>query len=919
MRTSSRDRSLTGLSRRRLLALAGVGIVAGACDIGAPDTAPSTGAPGTAAGPPEPYVPPKPVPLATPVSLPAIVINIAGTGALGDSGDGAQASVAEFRSITGVGVGPSGEIYVSDASASKVRRIRPDGIIETFAGTGVRGYSGDGGPAAQAALTDPSRITVDGAGAVFIAELDRIRRVGANGRISTVLGDGRAGAEGDGGPAARARTAGNAGMAIDGDGNLFIAERATHRIRRIDTQGIVSTVAGTGVIGGAGDGGNALIAQLNQPVDVDVDGLGAVLIAELGGNRVRRIAQDGTIDTLAGTGVPGGRGDGGPATEAELNGPQAVMADSDNAVFVGDWNNRRVRRIAPDGRIETVAGSNSGSDESGGPATETRLVLPLDLAPLPGGRLIVVEQGARRLRALKPAPASAAPVEPPVEALVAYVPPAAALALPPPIPAGPIADVFAGRGEPGFDGEGSPRLDALFGSPRGLAIDGQGRLLIADTGNHRIRRIEFDGAVRSIAGTGEPGFAGDGGPAVAAQINRPSDVVVDSAGGILVADAGNFRLRRIDRGGTIATLAGGSQPGSGGDGGPAQDAQLTEPSSLALDGRGSIYIADAPAHRVRVISPRGTISTFAGDGNPGAAGDGGRAVDAQVGFSQRVSIGADGDVYISQLHDGVVRRVRPDGTIGSLPEDPSAGTAGAGSAMAFEAPIGMAADRDGSIYVVESGAGVVTRIDPTGNAEIVAGNPIGQGQPGDPALEVPLFTANDLVIASDGTGFLLEARGLIWRIGATGATPRTPEPAAEPTETPTSTSTPTPTIEIAPNESAEIRDVTLALGLDSEQKPIGPALEFHPGERVNVAVTFANVAAGTRLGIRWLAGDSVQGTFQTDPKPVISLASFGFWFVLPASAPTGPWRLEVLIGTSVGASLDFAVTPGEVREAPPPG
>lgn len=914
MPTSRSGRGLTGLSRRRLLALAGVGIVASACDVEAPDVALSTSAPGAAdAGPPEPYVPPKPVPLAAPVSLPAIVKDIAGTGALGDSGDGAQAAVAEFRSITGVGVGPTGDIYISDASASKVRRIRPDGIIETFAGTGVRGYSGDGGSAVQAALTDPSRITVDGAGAVFIAELDRIRRVGGDGRISTVMGDGHPGSEGDGGPAARARTAGNAGMAIDGDGNLFIAERATHRIRRIDTLGIVWTVAGTGVIGSTGDAGDARSAQLNQPVDVDVDGLGAVLIAELGGNRIRRIAPDGTIHTLAGTGLAGDRGDGGPAVEAELSGPQAVMADSDNAVFVSDWNNRRVRRISPDGTIETVAGSRSGRDESGGPAIETRLVLPLDLAPLPDGRLIVVEQGTRLLRALATAPAAAAPVKAPV----AYVPPAASLALAPPIPADPVAEVFAGRGEPGFDGEGSPRLDSLFGSPRGLATDGQGRLLIADTGNHRIRRIEFDGTVRSIAGTGEPGFAGDGGPATAAQVNRPSDVVVDSAGSILIADAGNFRLRRIDREGTITTLAGGPQPGSGGDGGPARDAQLTEPSGLVLDVRGSIYIADAPSHRVRVISPGGTISTFAGDGNPGADGDGGRAIDARVGFPQRVSIGADGDVYVSQLHDGVVRRVRRDGTIGSLVPDSSAsaGTTGAGSAMAFEAPIGLAADREGAIYVVESGAGSIVRVDPDGNAAIIAGNPVGQGQSGDLADEVPLFTATDLVIASDGTGFLLEARGLIWRIGLPSRELSGPEPAAERTETPT----PTPTIDIASTESAEIRGVTLALQLDSAQNPVDPELEFHPGERVNVAVIFANVEEGTRLGIRWFAGDSVQGTFQTDPQPAIDLAPFGFWFVLADSAPTGPWRVEVMVGASVGASSDFAVTPGEVRVSPPTG
>ena len=230
------------LTRRQMLVGATATVVATGCDIGGSDN-PSDDSQGSGSqqaaflgGSPYPALA---VPSLPPVvRIPLVVLDVAGSGEFGDAGDGGPASRAQFRSVGGVAVDALGQIYVSDPQANRIRRIGADGVIQTVAGTGVRGSAGDGGPATQAELTEPTRLLVDGAGVLLIAELNRIRRVGVDGTISTLIGDGQPGLEGDDGPAVFARVAGNAGMALDGEGTLFIAERAAHRIRRIGTDGI---------------------------------------------------------------------------------------------------------------------------------------------------------------------------------------------------------------------------------------------------------------------------------------------------------------------------------------------------------------------------------------------------------------------------------------------------------------------------------------------------------------------------------------------------------------------------------------------------------------------------------------------------------------------------------------------------------
>jgi DNA-binding beta-propeller fold protein YncE len=354
--------------------------------------------------------------------------------------------------------------------------------------------------------------------------------------ITAVAGTGVEGLAGDGGPAARAQLALPAGLALDGAGHLYVADAGNNRVRKISPERIITTIAGSGPTGYlrggfGGDGGPATEAELNTPTAVIVAPDGAVLIADARNNRVRRIAPDGTIATLAGNGTEGFRGDGGPAADAELDFPSGLALDAAGSLYIADTDNHRVRRVTPDGTIATIAGSG------------------------PTGYL---------------------------------------------------------RG--GFGGDGRPATAARLWRPFGLALDAAGSLYIADGFNNRVRRLTPDGTITTIAGSGptgylQGGFGGDGGPATAARLNFPRALVLDAAGQLYIADALNHRVRRVARDGTITTVAGSGPAGYlrgafAGDGRPAAAARLAFPAGLALDPAGALFVADAENHRVRAIASR---------------------------------------------------------------------------------------------------------------------------------------------------------------------------------------------------------------------------------------------------------------------------------------------------------------------------
>ncbi|MGW0335302.1 NHL domain-containing protein [Streptomyces sp. NPDC003011] len=311
------------------------------------------------------------------------ISTVAGTGVAGFKGHNEPAATAQLNGPYGVAVDSAGTVYFSDYSNHRVRKIATDGKISTVAGTGVAGFSGDNGPALSAQLNCPRAVAVDSAGAVYITDASnhRIRKITTDGKISTVVGTGAAGFGGDGGPATAARLNLPLGVAVDSAGVLYVAEYSNHRVRKIATDGKISTVAGTGAAGFSGDNGPAASAQLNGPHEVEVDAAGDLYIADASNHRIRKVTADGKISTVAGTGAAGFGGDGGPAISAQLNIPVGVVADSSGTLYIADHSNHRVRKIAADGKISTVAGTGAaGFGGDGGPAASAQLRNPFGLA-----------------------------------------------------------------------------------------------------------------------------------------------------------------------------------------------------------------------------------------------------------------------------------------------------------------------------------------------------------------------------------------------------------------------------------------------------------------------------------------------------------------------------------------------------------
>ncbi len=325
---------------------------------------------------------------------------------------------------------------------------------------------------------------------------------------------------GDGGLAVNAQLNSCTSVAVDGAGNVYIADRGNHVVRRVDNAGIISTFAGTGAAGFSGNGGNATAAKLNMPTSVATDAAGNVYISDMGNNRVRRVNPSGIITNFAGNGVATYSGDADSAHLASINGPEGLAVDASSNVLIADAGNHVIRRVSTSGIISTVAGSGLiGNSGDGGPATAARMY-----------------------------------------------------------------------------------------SPSGVATDAAGNIYIADVINNKIRRVSSSGIISTFAGTGAAGNSGNGGAATAANLRFPSGVSVDGIGNIYIADQGNYNVRIVNASGVISNYAGVSTSGYDGDGGLATIAKLGSPKNVYVDGWGRVYIADNTNHVVRLVASTASTS-----------------------------------------------------------------------------------------------------------------------------------------------------------------------------------------------------------------------------------------------------------------------------------------------------------------------
>ncbi|MBI5104126.1 MAG: hypothetical protein HZB46_03915 [Solirubrobacterales bacterium] len=334
------------------------------------------------------------------------IFSAAGSGLAGSTGTGALATLGAINYPRGLTALPDGGFLVTEAYGHRIRRITPDGRILAFAGTGTSGFSGDGGLATKAKLKMPHGTVALPDGSVLIADTNnfRVRRVTPGGIISTVAGTGVRAFLGDGGPATAARISAPRGIGLAPDGGYLIADSDNNRIRRVTPAGTITTIAGTGLAGFSGDGGPATAAALNAPYGVSALPDGTIFIADQGNHRIRRIAPDGTISTVAGVGTPGALGDGGPATAAQLNAPHAVEALPDGRLLIADTANHRVRQVTPDGIITTIAGTGvlGFSGEAGSPL-DAALFYPKALLSL-GSGVLVADADNNRVRFIGPSP-----------------------------------------------------------------------------------------------------------------------------------------------------------------------------------------------------------------------------------------------------------------------------------------------------------------------------------------------------------------------------------------------------------------------------------------------------------------------------------------------------------------------------------
>jgi trimeric autotransporter adhesin len=647
------------------------------------------------------------------VDLTGNLIVLAGNGTLGYSGDGGPATSAALNRPQGVAVDATGNVFIADTDNSVIREvIAASGNIQTVAGNGTAGYGGDGGLATSAGLSSPSGVFVDSQDDIFIADTDNsaIREVlAASGNIQTVAGNGTAGYSGDGGPAISAELDEPGGVFVDASSNIFIADTFNSIIREV-TAGNISSIAGTYYAWNftcsySGDGGAATSATLCLPNGVFVDASGDVFIADTNNSVIREVVA-ATISTIAGNGTAGYSGDGGLAISAELNYPGGTFVDSSGNIYIADTDNFAIREVTG-GNIQTLVGNKTlAYSGDGGLALDAELNDPGQTFIDASGDVFISDTDNSVIREVV---ASSADIQ-----------------------------TVAGDGVAGYSGDTGLATTAELNLPYGFTLDSLGDIFIADTRNSAIREVvSATGDIQTIAGTGTPGYSGDGGPAASAELSGPYAVAVDAAGNIFIADTENSAIRVVNPGtqavtiagvviqpGAIETVAGNgtacTDPSAGcGDAGPATSAELNFPSGISVDASDDIFVADTFNNAVREINgSTGVIQTVAGTiGTRGYSGDNGPPTSALLDTPYGLFLDSLGNIFIADTENSVIREVvAVTSIIQTVAGDGTAGFSGdgaAGTSAELDHPLGLVGDSAGNLYIADTENSRIRKLSPT--------------------------------------------------------------------------------------------------------------------------------------------------------------------------------------------------------------
>jgi len=708
------------------------------------------------------------------VDTSGIITTIAGTGQAGFSGDGGPATAAEINGAFGIYVDAIGNVYIGSGQDYRIRKVNTNGIISTIAGNGVFGESGNGGPSTAASIGIPQCITGDAAGNIYFADDNVVWEINTAGIINIIAGEGTGtylgGYSGDGGPAIEAELGSPTSVSIDAEGNIYISSDYPYNvIRKINTAGIISTVAGSSAAadanmggGDSGDGGPATAAVFNDIEGAFADSAGNIFIADErisanipgpGNNKIRKVNTAGIISTVAGDGIAGFSGDSSFATNAELNQPWAVTSDKYGDIYIADAANNRIRKVTPvkDFNCTVVTPTISLTSNlnsaiySGHKVTFTATSTNGGTNPI---YLFKVNSDTVQNSSSNTYTTSTLNNGDEISCtLISNAPCATSSIVTSNIlsaNAGIITTIAGGGTD--TTSNGILATKAAFSQTTGVFVDKKGNVYIASqgggqfSGRSEIRKVNTAGIITTIAGTGQPGYGGDGGPATAAQINNPYGIYADAIGNVYIGDENNFRIRKVDTAGIITTIAGNGTLGYSGDGGQATAAVIGYAQGITGDTAGNIYFIDIIYGVVRKINKEGIISTIGGNGTNTNMyiGDGGLATAAQLGSLTSVSLDGEGNIYIGEDYPNIVTKINKSGIINlvvgvnsnaSYPAGPTgdSGDGGPATVALFNDLECAFADSAGNIFIADenpnsTGNNKIRKVNTSGIISTIAGN-----------------------------------------------------------------------------------------------------------------------------------------------------------------------------------------------------
>ena len=650
---------------------------------------------------------------------------IAGQSGVGgtDSPNG-PGSAARFNDPNGVAVDAAGNVYVADSNNDVIRKVSAGGAVTTLAGAdGSAGFSNGLGSAAQ--FRTPGGIALDAQGNLYVADSgnNAVRKIAPSGSVSTLAGGGGSGNLDGAGSAAQFSFP--RAVAVDASGTVYVSDSGNNEIRKIDTSGNVTTLAGAGQRGSSDGQGSA--AQFGNPVGVAVDSLGNVFVADSNNGTIREISPSGAVTTFAGQAGHYGYL-AGTGTAANFSNPQGLAIDGSGNLYVTDSNNQTVRTITPTGVVALLAGSVYRSGAADGPASTAQFNGPIGVAVDAAGNVYVADSGSDTVRKFTAASAT-------------------------------VSTLAGQAGIGSTDSPGGPGSAARFFSPQGAAVDSAGNVYVADSSNGTVRRINRAGDVTTLAGFAGQ-FGNTDGAGSAARFSSPQGVAVDVMGSVYVADANNNSIRVITPSGSVSTLAGGA--GFGNSDGTGSAARFNSPQGVAVDLLGNVYVADTSSSSIRMITPSGAVSTLAGGAGSGWADGVGSA--AMFWFPRGIAVDGAGNLYIADADNAVIRKITPTSvsgvttwTVSTLAGNPSfrGSFDGTGTSAQFSYPSGLAIDTSGNLYVTDGSNDVIRMVTPAGVVTTVGGIP-GQSGSTDGIGSAARFD-QPYGIAVDGSGNLFIA------------------------------------------------------------------------------------------------------------------------------------------------------------------